>query len=189
MKQSLFVLLLTLVVNGSVRATTVRYAEGYYSVPEYMTEVEADGVRGYDANPGARSFVARDSNGKVFISVSSYRDTSQIKDEKAWAAVASAPEQQLMQEVQSSFTGMAPGTTVMVDSVKADLRTHKIVSIVSISDSRTISKVVTAILILKNQKSIHLEIYMDRDRFEELFPKMMRIVDSLSATPEFRLAQ
>jgi hypothetical protein len=180
MKQSLFILLLTLGLNGSVRATTVNYAEGSYTVPEYMTEVPADGVRGYDANPAARSFVGRDLNGKVFISVSSYRDTSQIKDEKAWAAVASAPEQRLIQEMQASFTGVPPSTRVMVDSVKADLRAHKIVSIVTISDSGTISKLITAILTLKNQKSIHLEIYVDRDRFEELFPEMMRIADSLS---------
>ena len=39
-----------------------------------MTEVPADGVHGYDADPERRSFVARDSVGQVFILVSSYRD-------------------------------------------------------------------------------------------------------------------
>jgi hypothetical protein len=42
-----------------VQATRVTYAEAFYSVPEYMTEVEADGVRGYDVNPGGRSFVGQ----------------------------------------------------------------------------------------------------------------------------------
>jgi hypothetical protein len=189
MKKLLFLVLLSLGLSGSVQATRVNYAEGYYSVPEYMTEVPADGVRGYDANPAGRSFVGRDSNGQVFILVSSYRDTSQIKDEKAWAALVSAPEQQLIQEMQASFTAMSPGTTVTVDSVKADLRAHKIVSIATINDSRTISKLVTAILTLKNQKSLHLEIYVHRDRFEELFPEMIRIVDSLSVNSEFQLSQ
>jgi hypothetical protein len=63
---------------------SVNYGEAYYSVPEYVTEVPAGRVHGYDANPAARSFVGRDSNGQVFILVSSYRDTSQIKDDKTF---------------------------------------------------------------------------------------------------------
>jgi hypothetical protein len=187
MEKTLLFLLLTLGLSGSVRATSVNYAEAYYSVPEYMTEVPADGVHGYDANPAARSFLGRDPNGQVFILVSSYRDTSQIKDEKAWAAVASAPEQQLIQEIHAHFAPVPSGTTVTIESAKADLRAHKIVSVVTISDSGTVSKLVTAILAVKNQKSLHLEIYVDRNRFEELFVEMMRIVDSLAANPDFQL--
>jgi len=48
-------------------------------------------------------------------------------------------------------------------------------------------KLVTAILALKNQKSLHLEIYVDRNRFEEFFFEMTRIVDSLAANPDFQL--
>jgi hypothetical protein len=84
-------LLLTVGAVDPMQASTVKYAEGFYTVPDYMTEVPADDVRGYDANPQARSFVERDSNGQVFILVTSYRDTSQIADEKIWITVASAP--------------------------------------------------------------------------------------------------
>jgi hypothetical protein len=103
MKQFPFFLLITLGLSVSVQAKTVNYAEGQYTVPEYMTEMPADQVHGYDANPAGRAFVGRDSNGQVFIQVSSYLDTSRITDEKAWTAVASTPEQQLIQEMQASL--------------------------------------------------------------------------------------
>ena len=82
---------------------------------------------------------------------------------------------------------MPSGTTVTIESAKADLRAHKIVSVVTISDSGTTSKLVTAILALKNQKSLHLDIYVARNRFEEFFFEMTRIVDSLAANPDFQL--
>ena len=78
----IFVVLPTLGAVDSMQASTVNYAEGFYTVPYYMTEVPADDVRGYDTNPQGRSFVGRDSNGQVFLLVASYRDTSQIADEK-----------------------------------------------------------------------------------------------------------
>ena len=78
MKKFILLVLLTLGAVSSVLATTVKYVEGYYTVPDYMTEVPADDVRGYDPNPQARSFVGRDANGQVFIVIASYRDTSQI---------------------------------------------------------------------------------------------------------------
>jgi hypothetical protein len=189
MKQLLFLLLVTLGLIGSVKATRVTYAEAYYSVPEYMTEVEADGVHGYDVNPGGRSFVGRDSNGQVFISVSSYRDMSQIKDENSWIAFASTSEPRLIQELQASFIALPADTTVTVDSVKTDLRTHKLVGLATARISGTVSKLVTGILTLKNQKSLHLEIYVNSDRFEELRPAMIAIVDSLSVNPEYQLSR
>jgi hypothetical protein len=106
MRKLIFLFLFTLGAADAMRASTVKYGEGYYTVPDYMTEVPADGVHGYDPAPQGRSFVGRDSNGQVFISVSSYRDTSQIADEKAWAGVASAPEQRLIQQMQASFPAM-----------------------------------------------------------------------------------
>jgi hypothetical protein len=35
--------------------------------------------------------------------------------------------------------------------------------------------------------TLHLEIYIDRSRFEELLPEINKIVDSLSANPDFQL--
>jgi hypothetical protein len=89
--------------------------------------------------------------------------------------------------MQASFaTGPAANKTT-VDSVKANVRAHKIITIATINESGTISRMVTAILVLNNRKSLHLEIYVDRSRFEELLPEMNRIVDSVSASPEFQL--
>jgi hypothetical protein len=189
MKQLLFFLLLTLALGGSVQATRVTYAEAFYSVPEYMTEVEADGVRGYDVNPGGRSFVGRDANGQVFISVSSYRDMCQIRDENGWIAFASTFEQRLIQELQASFIALPADTTVAVESVKVDLRTHKLIGLATVRISGTVSKLVTGILTLRNQKSLHLEIYVNGDRFEELLPEMIGIVDSLCVNPEYQMCQ
>jgi hypothetical protein len=183
----IFVVLPTLGAVDSMQASTVNYAEGFFTVPDYMTEVPADDVRGYDTNPQGRSFVERNSNGQVFLLVASYRDTSQIADEKTWGTIASAPEQRLIQEMQASFaTGPAANKTI-VDSVKTNVRAHKILSIATISDSGNISKMVTAILVLNNRRSLHLEIYVDKSRFEELFPEMNRIAESLFANPEFQL--
>ena len=101
--------------------------------------------------------------------------------------VASAPEQRLIQDMQASFaTGPAANKTT-IDSVKTNVRAHKTISVATINDSGTTSKMVTAILVLNNRQSLHLEIYVDRSRFEELLPEMNRIVDSLSANPEFQL--
>jgi hypothetical protein len=170
-----------------MQASTVSYPEGYYTVPDYMTEVPADGVRGYSANPQGRSFVARDSNGQLSFLIASYRDTSQIADEKTWTAVASAPEYRLIQEIQASFAGGPAANKATVERVKTDLRAHKMISIATINDSGTISKLVTAVLLLNNRQSLHLEVYVDRSRFEELLPEVNTIVDSLSANPEYQL--
>jgi hypothetical protein len=186
-RKLIFLVLLTLGAVGSVLATTVKYVEGYYTVPDYMTEVPADDVRGYDPNPQGRSFVGRDSNGQVFIIIASYQDTSQIVDEKTWVAVASAPEQRLIQEIQASFAGSPGANKAMVESVKTNLRAHKIISVATINDSGVISKMVTAILALNNRQSLHLEIYIDGSRIEGLLPEINKIVDSLSANPDFQL--
>ena len=89
--------------------------------------------------------------------------------------------------MQASFaTGPAANKTI-VDSVKTNVRAHKVLSIATISDSGNISKMVTAILVLNNRKSLHLEIYVDQRRFDELLPELNRIADSLSSNPEFEL--
>ena len=108
MRRLIFLVLLALGAINEMQASAVNYAEGYYTVPDYMTEVPADDVRGYDTNPQGRSFVGRDSNGQVFLLVASYRDTSQIADEKTWVTVASAPEQRLIQDMQASFADGGP---------------------------------------------------------------------------------
>ena len=187
MRKVIFLVLLAFGAVDTLQASTVKYAEGYYTVPNYMTEVPADDVRASDANPQGRSFVARDSNGQVFFLVASYRDISKIADEKTWLAAASVPEQRLIQEVQSSLVAMPDGGKVTVDSAKANLAAHKIISTATIDDFGTISRLVTGILVLNNRKSLHLEVYVDESRFDELLPEVNKIVDSLSANPEFQL--
>ena len=186
-KRALLTLATVIAIASAAFAETVSYAEGSYTIPNYMTEVPANDVRGYDSNPRGRSFMAWDSNKHLFLSVTSYLDNSQIGDERTWAAVASAPEQQLIQEMQASFAGGPAANKPTVESVKPDLRAHKIISIATINDSGTILKLITGVLILNKRKSLHLEIYVDKDRFEELLPEVNRIVDSLSANPEFQL--
>ena len=110
--------------------------KGPTQIPNYMTEVLANDVRGYDSNPRGRSFMAWDSNKHLFLSVTSYLDNSQIGDERTWAAVASAPEQQLIQEMQASFAGGPAANKATVESVKPDLRAHKIISIATITAAK-----------------------------------------------------
>jgi hypothetical protein len=134
MRRLIFLVLLALGAINEMQASAVNYAEGYYTVPDYMTEVPADDVRGYAAKPQGRSFVARDSNGQLLLLVASYRDTSRIVDEKTWTALASAPEQRLIQEIQASFAGGPAANKATVEHVKIDLHAHKIISIATIDD-------------------------------------------------------
>ena len=186
-KKALLALATVITIASAAFAETVSYAEGSYTIPDYMIEVPANDVRGYGPNPQGRSFMAWDSNKHLFLSVTSYLDNSQIGDERTWAAVASAPEEQLIQGMQASFAGGPAANKATAESVKTDLGAHKIISIATINDSGTIWKLVTGVLILNNRKSLHLEIYVDKGRFEELLPEMNRIVDSLSANPDFQL--
>jgi hypothetical protein len=187
MRNFVFPFLFALGFPGLMRASTVSYAEGSYIVPDYTTEVPADAVQGYDPNPEGRSFIARDAAGQVYLMVSSYRDTSQVTSEQAWALFAASPEQRLIQEMQASFTRMPAGEVVTVNSAKAEVKTHKLVSVATITDAGGVSKLVTAILVLRNQKSLHLEIYVHADEFEQLLPEMLKIVDSLMVSPGFSL--
>jgi hypothetical protein len=182
--------LLGLLASGAANrahASIVEYPEASYTIPDYMTEVPADDVHGYGPNPQGRSFLSRDADGHIALSVTSYRDTSQIADEKAWAAVASAPEEQLIQAIQASFAGGPAANKASVEHVVADRAAHKLISVATVQDSGTVWKLVTAVLALKDHQSLHLEVYVDQRRFKDLTPEIKRIIESLSATPEFQL--
>ena len=66
---------------------------------------------------------------------------------------------------------------------------QRIVSSATISDSKSSSAVVTAIILLNNHKSLHIEIWVNKARFDELLPEMTKIANSFNTTPvqeEFR---
>ena len=101
MKQ-IITILLTLGLGIVVQARTVNYAEGYYVVPDDMTEEPGDRVKGYDPNPEGRVFVRRDSIQNVYMMVSSYRDNSRIDNLKAWELYAHQSEDQLIKDMQAA---------------------------------------------------------------------------------------
>jgi len=177
--------LLTLGLGIVVQARTVNYAEGYYVVPDDMTEEPGDGVKGYDPNPEGRVFVRRDSIQNVYMMVSSYRDNSRIDNLKVWELYAHQSEDQLIRDMQASYSGLPAGTVATVESVTTDVTGQRMVSSATISDSKSSSAVVTAIILLNNHKSLHIEIWVNKARFDELLPEMTKIATSFNANSDF----
>jgi hypothetical protein len=178
--------LLTLGLGIVVQARTVNYAEGYYVVPDDMTEESGEGVKGYDPNPEGRVFVRRDSIRNVYMMVSSYRDNSRIDNLKAWELYAHQSEDQLIRDMQASYSGLPAGTVATVESVTI-VTGQRIVSSATIIDSKSSSEVVTAIILLNNHKSLHIEIWVNKTRFDELLPEMTKIANSFKANSDFMI--
>jgi hypothetical protein len=91
--------------------------------------------------------------------------------------------------MQASYSGLPAGTVAKVENVATDVSSQRIVSTATISDSNSSFKVVTAIIPSNNYKSLHIEIWVNRARFDELLPEMTNIANSLKANSGFNLTE
>src|SRR3981081_2470518 len=99
------ILFLALGLSVDAYAVTVNYAEGYFRIPDEMTELSAAEVKKtYSEYNQARAFDKRDSNHRLLITVLSFvlpPDPANCGSLQELKAAANLPEEQRLNRVRA----------------------------------------------------------------------------------------